>query len=267
MVFDRAKAVDSAVEAEISKTLEKIEEKHRVKILHAVESGSRAWGFHSPNSDYDVRFIYVHEHDWYLTVYPGRDVIELPINDVYDVSGWDLRKTLHLAMKSNAVVMEWLQSPIIYKTVPDFTDQLLSFCGRSFQTKALMYHYINLGSRQIDQAWRTSDTTEIKKYFYMIRPAMALRWMANNRGVKQVPMNIDALMDGGNVPKGVCAIMHDLIAQKHECEEKAVTKRIHELDDFLLDTYEAAERKVAELPSPEKQMEASANDILRQWVF
>ncbi len=266
MSFDRASAIDSEIESEIMKTLERIEAQHRVKILHAVESGSRAWGFHSPNSDYDVRFFYVHERDWYLRIYPGRDVIELPINETYDVSGWDLRKTMHLAMKSNAVVMEWLQSPIIYKSDQAFADQLKEFCARSFQTKALMYHYINLGSRQLDQTWRTSDTAQIKKYFYMIRPAMALRWMADNKGQKAVPMNIEELMDGANVPANIRTIMQDLIAVKKQNEEKSMTPRIGALDDFLLDSYEAAEKRAADLPSPEKKMEKAADALFRDWV-
>ncbi len=266
MTFERADAIDPKIETQIMKTLGKIEETHHVKILHAAESGSRAWGFHSPNSDYDVRFFYVHERDWYLSIYPGRDVIEIPIDETYDVSGWDLKKTLHLAMKSNAVVMEWLQSPIIYMTSSNFTDALKEFCSDCFHRKALMYHYINLGTRQIDQTWRTSDTAQIKKYFYMIRPAMALRWMAENHGDKLVPMNIQDLMDGADVPQNVRDIMDDLIDQKRACEEKAETKRIKALDDFILQEYEAAEQRAATLSSPEKKMKNRADELFRGWL-
>tara|TARA_R110002095_G_scaffold138431_1_gene120009 strand:- start:299 stop:1102 length:804 start_codon:yes stop_codon:yes gene_type:complete len=266
MTLNRSAVIDPKVEKQIMKTLTKIEENHDVQILHAAESGSRAWGFHSPNSDYDVRFLYVHERDWYLSIYPGRDVIELPINETYDVSGWDLKKTLHLAMKSNAVVMEWLQSPIIYKTSTDFTESLKTFCGDCFHTKALMYHYINLGTRQIDQTWRTTETTQIKKYFYMIRPAMALRWLAENKGSKLAPMNIQDLMDGGNVPQAIRDMMDDLIAQKMACEEKTETKRIKTLDDFIMQEYSAAEERAADMSAPEKEMGRRADDLFRSWL-
>ena len=106
--------IESAVREEIGSVLCDLERDHGVKILLAVESGSRAWGFPSPDSDYDVRFVYVHAMDWYLSIEPGRDVIELPIDKTLDVSGWDLRKALHLLTKSNPALLEWLESPIIY---------------------------------------------------------------------------------------------------------------------------------------------------------
>lgn len=80
-----------------------------MRFLIAVESGSRAWGFPSPDSDYDIRFIHIHPRDWYLSLQPGRDVIERPIIDNIDLNGWDLRKALGLLLKSNAVVSEWLE--------------------------------------------------------------------------------------------------------------------------------------------------------------
>jgi len=100
---------------EVVEHIAKIEHEYNVVVLQAIESGSRAWGFPSPDSDYDVRFIYAHPKDWYLQLSEERDVIELPINDELDIAGWDLRKALNLANKGNAVVQEWMISPIVYK--------------------------------------------------------------------------------------------------------------------------------------------------------
>ena len=103
------------MKALILQRLQEIELKYDVKILIAVESGSRAWGFASKDSDYDVRFVYVHRKEWYLTLTEGRDVIEeLDSNGVMDFAGCDLKKALLLMGKGICAFAEWLNSPTIY---------------------------------------------------------------------------------------------------------------------------------------------------------
>lgn len=265
--FDRNAAINPDIEKQIIKTLDQIEKDHKVKILHAIESGSRAWGFHSPNSDYDVRFFYIHERDWYLSIYEGRDVIELPINEIYDVSGWDLKKALHLAMKSNAVVTEWLKSPIQYKTDGKFTLEFSEICKSLYNKKALYHHYINLGIRQIDQTWRTSETTKIKKYFYMLRPAFALRWMdQNDIDAQMIPMNIQELMEQSDVPETIKRLVNELIEKKKKLEEKAITQKIEELDAFVLEQYELAKLKTEQMPKVTSEKPSKADAFFRRWV-
>src|SRR5262245_35637100 len=113
--------------ARIVRELDRIEATYRVAILFAVESGSRAWGFHSPASDFDVRFVRAPRLDWYLSVRPGRDVIEEPISEGLDISGWDLRKALALAGKFNPVLPEWLRSPVVYRWNPALAGPLERF--------------------------------------------------------------------------------------------------------------------------------------------
>ena len=115
----------------ICSKLHEIEKENNVKILLAVESGSRAWGFASPDSDYDVRFIYVRPKDDYLRLENVRDVIELPIDDVLDINGWDLQKTLRLLYKSNPTLFEWFSSPIVYLET-DFADRFRKIMGEYF---------------------------------------------------------------------------------------------------------------------------------------
>jgi uncharacterized protein len=111
---------------DINQQLTTIEQTQNVRILYACESGSRAWGFASPDSDYDVRFIYLQPRANYLSIYDRRDVIDLPVNAVLDINGWDIRKTLQLFYKSNGALYEWLQSPIVYKEEPGFAAELRS---------------------------------------------------------------------------------------------------------------------------------------------
>src|SRR6201990_2789542 len=108
------------VHQRVRDALAQVEAERHVRVLYACESGSRAWGFASRDSDYDVRFLYVHEPDWYLSVQDRRDVIEEPLSDELDVSGWELRKALRLLRKSNPPLLEWLKSPFVYGCDPAF---------------------------------------------------------------------------------------------------------------------------------------------------
>lgn len=258
--------IDPEIKQNILQTLTDIEAEHDVHILHAAESGSRAWGFPSPDSDYDVRFFYIHKKDWYLSIYPERDVIEKPINKVYDVSGWDLKKALHLALKSNAVVMEWLQSPITYITNEDFRKDFKNFCIHNFDRKALMHHYLSLGERQLDQAWRTQETTHVKKYFYMLRPAIALRCLIHNEGHQSLPMNLQELMSKADIPVDITAITEDLIAKKRTMKEKEKIERIAELDEFIEQEFKSATEYLANLPARESLNTENANAFFIKWL-
>ena len=123
--------------------LKQIEKDYNVRVLLAVESGSRAWGFASPDSDYDVRFIYVRPEKEYLRLEDVRDVIELPINDELDINGWDLQKTLRLLYRSNPTLFEWFSSPIVYVET-EFAKQFREIMIGYFSTKKSLYHYISM---------------------------------------------------------------------------------------------------------------------------
>lgn len=127
--------------------LERIEKEKDVKILFAVESGSRAWGFPSKDSDYDVRFVYMHPVEWYLSIHDKRDVIEYPISDDLDISGWDIKKALQLFAKSNPALLEWIRSPIFYSKNSNFPEQLQQMSEKNFDPKATIYHYLHMASK------------------------------------------------------------------------------------------------------------------------
>ena len=129
----------------IAERLQSIEEQENIRILHAVESGSRAWGFASPDSDYDVRFIYVRPRDFYLKLEATRDVLEYPINDLLDINGWDLQKTLRLLHRSNPLVFEWFKSPIVYKNT-HFSGEFISIMENYFLAKSGLYHYLHMAA-------------------------------------------------------------------------------------------------------------------------
>lgn len=186
--------MDTTIRNRISTELETIERNEDVRILYACESGSRAWGFPSRDSDYDVRFIYVQRPAWYLSINleHQRDVIERPVTDQLDLSGWDLRKALKLLLKSNPPLLEWLQSPIVYRDVSGMADQLRTLLPDYTAPIACHYHYLHMAQGNFRDYLR-GDVVWVKKYFYVLRPLLAVLWIESGRGV--VPMQFSTLVD------------------------------------------------------------------------
>ena len=175
----------------IQKKLEEIEKKEHVKIILAVESGSRAWGFESTDSDYDVRFIYVREPEMYLRLDTVRDVIEWQLDEVFDISGWDIKKALQLLYKSNPTLFEWIHSPIVYKETEEAIE-LRDIAKEYFDIKKSIMHYLNMSSTTFNN-YLQEDMVKLKKYFYAIRPILAAKYAFEYK--TQPPVKFDELKD------------------------------------------------------------------------
>lgn len=171
--------------------LKKIEKSNDVRILYACESGSRAWGFPSKDSDYDVRFIYIHPVDWYLSIQEKRDVIETPISDLLDINGWELRKALKLLRKSNPPIMEWMESPIVYYESYSTIRKMRDLSRISFSPLSCLYHYLSI-ARGNFRKYLHGDRVKIKKYFYALRPIFACKWIEEHNTMP--PMGFDELV-------------------------------------------------------------------------
>lgn len=137
----------AAMRERVLDELERIEREHDVVVLYACESGSRAWGFASPDSDYDVRFVYVHQPEWYQRVEEPRDVIERPLSDELDISGWELRKALRLMRKSNPALLEWLGSPLVYREEPGVREELLWLGSAFHSVPGSRHHYLSMARK------------------------------------------------------------------------------------------------------------------------
>lgn len=177
-----AHPVEPHMRAQVLEALQRIEATHNVTVLFACESGSRGWGFASPDSDYDVRFIYVNRLPWYLTVAPGRDVIELPISGDLDVNGWDLRKALGLMRESNPTLLEWLGSPIVYREEADTMAQFRALAAQVFSNAKGWHHYASMAKKNFREHLQ-ADEVRYKKYLYVLRPLLAARWIRTQPGV------------------------------------------------------------------------------------
>ena len=218
---------------EIIDELNRIEETEGVRILLAVESGSRAWGFESPDSDYDVRFIYVRPQADYLRLDSVRDVIELPINDELDVNGWDLKKTLQLLYKSNPTLFEWFSSPIIYKETP-FADKFRAMMNKYFSTKSSLWHYISMASGNYREFLK-GDVVKAKKYFYVLRPVLACRWILD-KGTPP-PMLFSELAKA-ELPESLSVDVGYLLNLKMNNPEVKEIPRIDVINEYLDESIE-----------------------------
>ena len=241
----------------VQEKLLKIEEKHDVKILYSVESGSRAWGFESTDSDYDIRFIYAHKKNWYLNILPKKDVIEYPINDEYDYSGWDLRKAFFLLNKSNPVLFEWIKSPIVYYKDDYFYTIVEELSKIYFSPVSSIYHYLHMASGNYRQ-FLQGEQIKIKKYFYVLRPIMACMWIKNYN--ESPPMEFEKLLNqiqGSDLLEKI----NSLLARKKSGIELGIEPRIKSINDFIEEKLEYFKNAVNEFdpkkkPKQEKLEEA-----------
>ena len=237
-----------------------IEHEANVKILYACESGSRAWGFASPESDYDVRFIYVHKIDHYLSIDEQRDVIELPINDLLDINGWELRKALRLFRKSNGPLYEWLQSPIVYNQNNEFVDDLKSLMHHYFSPRATMHHYLSM-AKTVFENDLAGDEVRLKKYFYALRPILACRWIADRREVPPIEFGKLRVLLANDLNR----IVDDLLKQKAVVDEKYIIKPIEQLHSFIKSEIEHCEKALPGLASVNADSDM-LNNLFRKYV-
>ena len=223
--------IHPAVRAEVERRLAACEAEHDVRILFCVESGSRAWGFPSPDSDYDVRFVYVHPEDWYLAfdVERRRDVIEYPIVDEIDINGWDLRKALYLFTRSNGALFEWLASPICYRDPFAARDALLALAERFLHRAALCYHYSHMARGNANQLL-TGSQVKLKKYFYVLRPLLAIRWLLKRGTLPPVPFR--TLLDA-EAPAELLPSVTALLEAKAKTPELGEGNRLPLVDGFI----------------------------------
>jgi hypothetical protein len=199
---------------QIDARLARVEVEQGATILLAVESGSRAWGFPSPDSDYDCRFLFVRSINDYLSPWQSRDVIETPLDRIFDVNGWELGKALKLLLKGNAVVIEWLCSPIVYRGDATFRDGLLALARAHADRQMIGRHYLHLGERQKRTYFADTKAVALKKLFYALRPAAALRWMRMHPEAAVAPMHFPTLMAECDPPREVHQLTDELLARK-----------------------------------------------------
>jgi predicted nucleotidyltransferase len=261
-----ADSFDPAIVARVDAMLAEVKEQHRATVLLAVESGSTAWGFPSPDSDYDCRFIFVRPPEGYLRLFALRDVIEFPTDGLVDVNGWDLAKALRLLLRGSAVVIEWLTSPFTYACDSVFRDEALSLAREVARAPAIARHYLHLGERQ-RRTYLAGAAIEIKKIFYVLRPAMALRWLRLHPGAAVAPMHFPTLASESDLRADIAGVVNDMIARKAKTRELGSGTLPPAVREFMDEEFALA--RALWLDEPWRPSEAdirAADDLLRRWI-
>jgi len=249
--------------ARVQTALRQLEATHGIRILYACELGSRAWGFPSPDSDYDVRFLYAYPADWYLTLDDGPDTLNFPVDDELDLAGWELRKTLKLLRGTNAALFEWLQSPVVYHEAPGFRAVLAPLLPACWNPRAGLHHYLGLVRRGVEDDL-VGEQVRLKRLFYALRSALAARWI-RMRPTEVPPMEFGNLRE--LLPPALKGEVELLLIRKATADEKTTVPRPDALVTFLQTEYAAALSaremlSVARRADPTPLLDA----LFRQWL-
>ena len=214
----------------IMQKLWEAEKAHNVKILFAIESGSRGWGFAATDADYDCRFVYAKPRDWYLSVFEKKDFVDCASDAIYDINGWDLKKFLLHITKSNAVTFEWLSSNEIYMKNEDAVEPLQALAESFFNPVAVSYHYLSTARNKLAEILST-DHAKIKRYFYALRPLANLQFIWQYG--KMPPMEFTRTLSEIDSPGEIVADIRELMAIKCQSNENDLTPRNERLVSYI----------------------------------
>jgi uncharacterized protein len=248
-----------AVRDRIASALRSVEKAEEARIIYACESGSRAWGFASADSDYDVRFIYVHSPDWYLSIDDGRDVCE-HVDGTLDLSGWDIRKALRLLRKSNPPLLEWLRSPVVYMEEPVTVGRIRELASAYFSPRSCLHHYLHMAEGNYREYLRGSQV-RIKKYFYVLRPILACMWIEDTNTAP--PMEFERLLKAQTLARPLASEISSLLQRKKSGDEMDIGPRIAAISEFIetsLARFEISAKHTAERDMPDT---AVLNELFR----
>jgi predicted nucleotidyltransferase len=237
------------MQEEIKIQLQKVEHDKNIKILYAVESGSRAWGFASTDSDWDVRYVYIHRPEWYLSIDDKKDSMEEILPNDIDLSGWEIRKALKLFRKSNPPLMEWLRSPLLYKEQGGFANALRGLSAEYFNPKNCLHHYLHMAEGNFRE-YLQKDMVRTKKYFYVIRPVLACEWIESTNTM--APMEFEILFQKLVKDDELKKEISTLLSRKKSGEELSEEPKIEILNNFLeskISYYQNLVKSFGKIPS------------------
>lgn len=249
---------------EIKKELARIEKESDIKILLAVESGSRAWGFASVDSDWDVRYIYIHRLDWYLKIDEQKDSQEEMLPNDLDFAGWELKKALRLFRKSNPPMLEWLRSPIVYRERFSTAHALREMSEEFFNPKSCMYHYLSMAKNNFRE-FLQKDLVKSKKYFYVLRPVLACDWIREKNSFP--PMEFQDLVDSEIRDEKVKFEIAELLKRKTAGEELKEEPRIEILNEFLESKIEFYKTYAEQLEPNDKPQTELLDELFKETIF
>lgn len=231
----------------ITALLQNLEKEHNIKILFAVENGSRAWGMNSKDSDYDVRFVFYRPLNEYITFNKKEDVITIAFDEnlqlhktqgsLIDMCGFDIFKYLKLLASSNPTTIEWLNSPIIH--LGDNNIELKSYMGSNFSQEKLFHHYFSLFQNNYKIYIKDGKKITYKKYLYSMRGILNALYVLKFDKVPPILMRDTVRAMQCYIPEDIVSKLNEVIEIKSQGLEKETIQRISLFDEFF-------EQKLAE---------------------
>lgn len=241
------------MEEKILHYVTEIQTEEDIQILLACETGSRAWGFPSPDSDYDVRFIYKHKKDWYLSLNEKKDTIERMFeNNEFDLSGWDLRKCLLLLLKSNPPLLERIQSPIVYMADQNFLSEINVLAQSCYSKIATMYHYLSMSKKMYSEI-QGKENIKLKKLFYALRTAIACKWIEEKDEIP--PIVFQKMLNELTIETHLKQRILELIELKATKNENYLHNQEPEIGKFIENCIVQAENISKNLPASKGNIE------------
>ncbi|MCD5324886.1 MULTISPECIES: nucleotidyltransferase domain-containing protein [Pontibacillus] len=244
----------------IGEQLRAIEEEYEVKVLYACEAGSRAYGISSEMSDYDVRFIYVHKEDWYLSIDEKRDVIEKPLSEQLDLSGWELKKALKLLRKSNPSMLEWLYSEQVYMEQEGFMDRLRRIMPSAFNPLSVLHHYHKMAKRNHKELGKGSQV-QVKRYINVFRPLLMCRWVLSYHEFPPLPLS--KLLQDESVPVEIKSQMNDVLSEKMKAPDVSYMERMKDLDQYIQTEFHQIEQELSNIQPPSHSVTRELDELFR----
>lgn len=220
-----------------------LEKEKDIKILFAVENGSRAWRMNSKDSDYDVRFVFVRPLKDYIQINPAKDVINTAFDKegnpcpakgaLIDISGFDIFKYTKLLSSSNPTTIEWLMSDIVYYGKQN--EVFKSFAENNFNEISLYFHYKSLCKNNYEKYLKSGNLVTYKKYLYAYRGLINARWVEYKHSVPPIIFNkaLDGMKDV--IPKDIIEKLDNIIYLKSQGKEKDIIQNIVEMDAYIED--------------------------------
>lgn len=246
------------MDAIIRAKLGEIEQRERIRIIWAVEAGSRAWGFPSPNSDYDVRFIYIREKREYLRLEEIRDSMDVQQDDLLDIEGWDLRRVLRMIYRSTPEVHEWFASPTVYRSTPE-AEEIKKLLPKYFSVKKCARNYLHIASMDFRTYFR-DDEVWLIKYFYLLRQMLQAKWLLEEKSIP--PMLFEELVRLKLDAEWKDYIL-ELLEKKKISQELGKAPRNKKLIDYLERMFSEMEEKISYLQDDGKK----SWDMLNQYFY
>lgn len=247
----------------INKYISELEKEKGIEVLLACETGSRAWGFPSPDSDYDVRIIYKHNKDWYLSLIEEKDTVEIFYdNNEIDISGWDLRKSLRLIWKSNAALIERIQSPIIYKKDSEFIEGINRIAQKIYSRIGTIHHYLSMAKKKLPEVEEYPDY-KLKKFFYALRASVACLWILEKEIMP--PIEFGIMLNELDIDEKLISRIKELIELKSTISESYMHKGEQDLIMFMKSCIERADVEAKNLPTSNGEMN-ELNEFFRQTI-